>query len=323
MDDFLNTHEVRCDWITTRHLWGSYKTYCEEHGSENLTHEECVKRFVDERQTKPHPKDILNRVTYDYEYVTNLGYNVFCVALTGSQNYGLAYEKSDIDTKAIVVPSFKDMVMNKKPVSETIVLPTNEHIDVKDVRLYIDLLKRDSPQWLETVFTPWSYISVRYKKYWDILESVKHILIRSDEKKFYNVCKGQIMQKVKDMTHIRPGNEYDMMHFGYDTKCCYHIHRFAELAQRYHDYPQMIYSQVLWSEQRDYIMKIKRGQVPKDIAVREALDKADKYIPIIEKWAEEAPEKHTDFSFSMLDDALYGLLKFAVKEEFEDEQNES
>ena len=323
MDDFLNTHEVRCNWITTRHLWGSYKNYCEEHGSENLTHEECVKRFVDERQVKPQPKDILNRVTYDYEYVTGLGYNVFCVALTGSQNYGLAYEKSDIDTKAIVVPSFKDMVMNKKPVSETIVLPTNEHIDVKDVRLYIDLLKRDSPQWLETVFTPWNYISVRYKKYWDILESVKHILIRSDEKKFYNVCKGRIMQKVKDMTHIRPGNEYDMAHFGYDTKCCYHIHRFAELAQRYHDYPQMIYSQVLWSEQRDYIMKIKRGQVPKDIAVRGALDKADKYIPIIEKWAEEAPEKHTDFSFSMLDDALYGLLKFAVKEEFEDEQNES
>ena len=88
----------------------------------------------------------MSRVNYDYQYVTGLGYNVFFVALTGSQNYGLAYEKSDIDTKAIIIPSFKDMVMNKKPVSETIVLPTNEHIDIKDVRLYIDLLKRDSPQ---------------------------------------------------------------------------------------------------------------------------------------------------------------------------------
>ena len=52
---------------------------------------------------------------------------------------------------------------------------------------------------------------------------------------------------------------------------------------------------------------------------KEALDKADKYIPIIEKWADEAPEKHTEFSFSMLDDALYGVLKYATKEEFEDE----
>ena len=319
MDDFLNSHEVRCDWITTRSLWSEYKKYCKNHNIENATHEEAVKAFVESRQSQQRWDDITSRVNYDYQYVTGLGYNVFFVALTGSQNYGLAYEKSDIDTKAIVIPSFKDMVMHKKPVSETIVLPTNEHIDIKDVRLYIDLLKRDSPQWLETVFTPWNYVSFRYKKYWDILESVKHILIRSDEEKFYNVCKGQIMQKVKDMTHIRPGNEYDMAHFGYDTKCCYHIHRFAELAQRYHDFPQMDYGQMLWSEQRDYILKIKRGQVPKDIAVKEALDKADKYIPIIEKWSDEAPEKHTEFSFSMLDDALYGVLKYATKEEFEDE----
>ena len=57
------------------------------------------------------------------------------IFLQGSQNYGLDYEGSDVDTKLIVVPTFKDIAMNKKPVSTTHVRNNNEHIDWKDVRL--------------------------------------------------------------------------------------------------------------------------------------------------------------------------------------------
>ena len=35
--------------------------------------------------------------------------------LQGSQNYNLDYEGSDIDTKAIMLPSFSDFVLNAKP----------------------------------------------------------------------------------------------------------------------------------------------------------------------------------------------------------------
>ena len=35
------------------------------------------------------------------------------VFLQGSQNYGLDYEGSDVDTKLIVVPTFKDICLNK------------------------------------------------------------------------------------------------------------------------------------------------------------------------------------------------------------------
>mgnify|MGYP003297326578 CR=1 FL=1 len=60
------------------------------------------------------------------------------IFLQGSQNYGLDYEGSDIDTKLIVVPSLEDIVLNKKPVSTTHVRANDEHIDFKDV----DLLKK-------------------------------------------------------------------------------------------------------------------------------------------------------------------------------------
>ena len=56
--------------------------------------------------------------------------------LQGSQNYGLDYEGSDVDTKLIVVPSFKDICLNRKPVSTTHVRANDEHTDWKDVRLY-------------------------------------------------------------------------------------------------------------------------------------------------------------------------------------------
>lgn len=42
--------------------------------------------------------------------------------LQGSQNYKLDYEDSDIDTKAIVLPSFSDFVLTRKPVSTTHVI---------------------------------------------------------------------------------------------------------------------------------------------------------------------------------------------------------
>ena len=61
------------------------------------------------------------RLHEDFDYVASLGYTVLGVFLQGSQNYNLDYDGSDIDTKAILVPSFEDFVLNRKPVSTTLV----------------------------------------------------------------------------------------------------------------------------------------------------------------------------------------------------------
>ena len=64
------------------------------------------------------------------------------VFLQGSQNYELDYEGSDVDTKLIVVPSFKDICLNKKPVSTTHVRVNDEHTDWKDIRLYMETFRK-------------------------------------------------------------------------------------------------------------------------------------------------------------------------------------
>ena len=72
---------------------------------------------------------IKKRLQEHYNYLQEKGYEVVCLCLQGSQNYKLdEYSEeymSDIDTKAIVLPSFEDFCYGRSPLSTTIVLDNN------------------------------------------------------------------------------------------------------------------------------------------------------------------------------------------------------
>lgn len=106
---------------------------------------------------------IMKRLRSDYSYVTSLGYTVLGVFLQGSQNYELDYDGSDIDTKAILIPSFKDFIMNNKPVSTTLILPSNEHIDIKDIRLFMDCFKKQNINFIEILFTQYKVMNPEFE----------------------------------------------------------------------------------------------------------------------------------------------------------------
>lgn len=94
-------------------------------------------------------------------------YEIVGLFLQGSQNYGLdIYDddyKSDIDTKAIVLPTLKDIVMNAPPISTTLVLENNEHIDLKDIRVMFDTFKKQNVNFIEILFTKFRLINPKYK----------------------------------------------------------------------------------------------------------------------------------------------------------------
>ena len=103
--------------------------------------------------------DIKKRIKEHFDYVLNKGYEVFGIYLQGSQNYMLETENSDIDTKCIVIPSLSDIVLNKEPISKTIVLENNEHIDVKDIRIMFDIFKKQNINFIEILFTKYKIIN--------------------------------------------------------------------------------------------------------------------------------------------------------------------
>ena len=67
--------------------------------------------------TNTRDEEIKEHLRKDYVTALSLGYNVLGVFLQGSQNYHLDYAGSDIDTKAIIIPTLDDIVLNKQPVS--------------------------------------------------------------------------------------------------------------------------------------------------------------------------------------------------------------
>jgi predicted nucleotidyltransferase len=82
------------------------------------------------------------------------------IFLQGSQNYGLETKESDVDTKLIVAPSFKEFAFNLQPMSTTHVRKNNEHIDFKDVRLMFKTLKKQNLNFLEILFTDYCVIKL-------------------------------------------------------------------------------------------------------------------------------------------------------------------
>ena len=80
-------------------------------------------------------KEIKTRLLEHLEDAHSNGYQPVYLAVQGSQNYDLQYEHSDVDTKAIVLPSLNDIVLSKKQISTTHILENDEHCDVKDIRL--------------------------------------------------------------------------------------------------------------------------------------------------------------------------------------------
>ena len=68
-------------------------------------------------------KDIMARLKEHYAAAAAIipKDRILGIFLQGSQNYGMATEKSDVDTKCIILPSFEDIVFNKPPISTTYV----------------------------------------------------------------------------------------------------------------------------------------------------------------------------------------------------------
>lgn len=178
---------------------------------------------------------IYDRLQSDFELLEREGYEVVGVFLQGSQNYCLDYEGSDIDTKAIVLPSFEDFVLSKKMVSNTIVLESSEHIDVKDIRLMFNNFKKQNINFVEILFTDYFYINPKYRDSFDKIFKIRERIARYDIHRTLNSIAGMSMEKYKAMEHPYPSIAHKIEQFGYDGKQLSHIERLYDFVQKYID----------------------------------------------------------------------------------------
>ena len=257
---------------------------------------------------------IFSRLEHDYKYVTDLGYNVLGVFLQGSQNYHLDYEGSDIDTKAIIIPSFEDFVLNRKPVSTTLVLPSNEHIDLKDIRLMHECFRKQNINFLEILFTEYVLFNPEYKDLYYPMIYNREIIAHYNNYAAVNCIAGMVYEKRKALTHPYPTLLEKIEKYGYDNKQLHHILRCAEFLERYIDGEP--YEQCLIPTKPEELTAVKSSYI---YNLEEAVAMADEYVERVKAVKQNYMDTHPVEINARVDivmnNVLYNVLKHAFGKE--------
>lgn len=211
---------------------------------------------------------IIKRVQEHYDYLTEQGYEIVFLALQGSQNYELdVYDKdymSDVDTKAVVLPSFEDFVYNRQPVSTTIVLENNEHIDVKDIRVMFDTYKKQNVNFIETLFSKFKIINPKYGELVQPLFENKEEIAHININQALRCMAGMSMEKLKAMEHPYPTIIDKIEKYGYDPKQLHHIFRMNDFIRKYAQGKS--YEECLIPDGKTFLINVKKGEIPLEIA---------------------------------------------------------
>ena len=257
---------------------------------------------------------INSRLREDFDYVTSLGYNVLGVFLQGSQNYNLDYEGSDIDTKAILVPSFEDFVLNKKPVSTTLILPSNEHIDIKDIRLMHECFRKQNINFIEILFTRYKYLNPEYATLYQPMFDNNERIAHYNNYAAVNCIAGMVFEKRKALCHPYEGLKEKIEKYGYDNKQLHHILRCEEFLKRYiHGVP---YAKCLIPTRPTYLISVKSGY---GYSLEQAVKIADNVEFIVKNVKQHYMDTHEVVIDREVDkiinDVLINVLKHSFKKE--------
>lgn len=180
----------------------------------------------EERHLRAHWKELKKR-----------GYNVIALMLQGSQNYGLEEYSpdymSDVDTKAIVVPSFRDFLNCIPPISTTIKFENGEQCDVKDIRVMFECFRKQNIQFLELLYTRFKIVDWRYKKLLKPLWEERDAIAAINRKALANSLAGIVMEKRKALCHPYPSLMDKIEKYGYDGKQLSHAVRLYILMREW------------------------------------------------------------------------------------------
>ena len=257
---------------------------------------------------------IYDRLESDYNYVKSLGHNVLGVFLQGSQNYHLDYEGSDIDTKAIIIPSFEDFVLNRKPVSTTLILPSNEHIDLKDIRLMHECFRKQNINFIEILFTEYYIINNDYYYIYQPMFDNKERIAHYNNYASVNCIAGMVFEKHKAMEHPYPTLKDKIDKYGYDNKQLHHILRCEEFLNRY--ISGVPYEECLIPTNPQYLINVKSEYLHSLKEARQMAKNIEYTVKLTkEMYMDNNPLVIDEEVNDIMNNVLIEVLKFAFKKE--------
>ena len=263
---------------------------------------------------------IMKRLQEHYNYLISLGYEVICLCLQGSQNYNLdEYSEeymSDIDTKAIVLPHLDDFIMAASPVSTTIIMDNNEHIDVKDIRIMFDMFKKMNVSYIELLYTDFKIINPEWADLIEPLFANKELVSSRNRIQFIRCIYCMATEKRKALCHPYPNTIEKIEKYGYDGKQLHHCARLFNFISRY-----VVGNEPLEScykvdgEEKNFLMNLKKQKdADGDIlGVDAAIRLCDEYVASIKEIKDEVLEDEPEVIKHEADEIMRNILLNIMK----------
>lgn len=199
---------------------------------------------------------------------------VMFTCLYGSQNYGLATETSDVDTESYIFPSIRDAAFHRPLLSTELTAPDGSHVEMKDYRDMLANVRKQSINFLETLFTPYVIVDENWQKFYNCLHEKREELARLD------VNRG-LMSMFGHMHNMEKRFKRD-----HNMKQAATLLRLEDFMYRYTtDEP---YEHILFNpNQKDFLRNMRAGEVPFELtenlvadamaSVREFIENAPKF----------------------------------------------
>lgn len=244
--------------------------------------------------------------------------NIVGVFLQGSQNYGLEVPNSDVDTKLIVTPSFKDIALNQKPISTTHIRENEEHTDWKDIRLYMETFRKQNLNFLEILFTPYRWINPVYKHQWQRLVEAREEIAHMNVYRAVHSMRGIALEKYHAMEHRYPSKIEIIDEHGYDNKQLHHLLRVEDYLGRYIQGES--YESCLRPSDPEALLWEKTHFRPLEEAREVAAAAKERVEAMAKEWFEAHDDVEDAEKRALLQDVQYEIMKISVQTELGKEE---
>lgn len=264
-------------------------------------------------------KHIVGRLEKHYNHIESLGYEIVGIFAQGSMNYNLdIYDDdymSDIDSKCLIIPTLTDLIKGNKMVSTKYDFE-GEQIDVKDIRVMMEMWKKQNQSYLEILFSDFYIINPIYEDYMENIIGMSDDIVKMNEPQLIRCILGMAKEKLVALKHPYPATIEKIEKFGYDPKQFHHIIRLCHLASNIFNNKLAFKESMIYNKDDrlyDYMIKAKKGTFSLEFAE----DMSKKYIKDIEDIRDKIITKQGKDNFQKdiyikLEDSIYELTYYGI-----------
>lgn len=153
--------------------------------------------------------------------------------LYGSQNYGLDTPDSDIDTKTLLIPRARNVVLGKPMVSTDLQISDGGLSNVKDYRAMFQNYLKGNINFVETLFTKYARVNINYITHFRWLRSERDLIANCQPRKLIHMAAGMANQKYVAFEKPFESKKEVLAKYGYDPKQLHHLCRLKYFIDTY------------------------------------------------------------------------------------------